>query len=153
LGGASYAGIAEPKRPPATRCMAGSEDGRADQSKVISASSSLDKPSPQRADFQLSNTDRFLDLDTDRPARRTRNLKADQEGRVMLEDVRSDQADSTWDQKGLTSKTFRGGSLGAGTASSTLGAVMKQSDHTKWWSEWLVRIGIGGVALQPSHGQ
>src|SRR5258706_5101133 len=133
--------------------MAGSEGGRADQSKVISASSSLDKPSPRRADFQLSITDRFLDLDIDRPARRTRCLKAVQEGRVMAEDVRSDHADSTWGQKGPVSKIFRGGSLGAGKASSTLGAVKKQSDHTKKWSEWLVRIGTGGVAVQPSRGQ
>src|SRR5258706_3404541 len=119
----------------------------------MSASSSLDRPSPRRADFQLSITDRFLDLDTDRPARKTRSLNADQEGRVMFEDVRSDHADITWGQKGPSSKIFRDGSLGAGIASSTLGAVMKQSDHTKWWSEWLVRIGTGGVALQPSRRQ
>ncbi len=94
--------------------------------------------------------DFFLDLDTDRPAINTRCLKVDQEGRVMSEDERSDQADKTRGQKGPLSKSFRDGSLGAGIAISTLGVVMKQSDHTKWWSEWLVRIGIGGVALHPS---
>src|SRR5258706_13311411 len=124
--------------------MAGSEDGRADQSKVISASSSLDKPSPRRADFQLSNTDRFLDLDTDRPARKTRCLKADQEGRVMVEDVRLDHADSTWGQKGPASKTFRGGSLGAGLGSSTFGGGKKTSDPTKGWAE--------KVFLNPQRG-
>src|SRR5258706_10397082 len=133
--------------------MAGSEDGRAVQSKVISASSSLDKPSPRRADLQLTNTDRFLDLDMDRPTRKTRSLKADQEGRVMFEDARSDHADSTWGQKGPSSKTFRGGSLGAGIASSTLGAVMKQSDHTKWWSEWVGRVWTRGVGLQTTRGE
>ncbi len=71
----------------------------------------------------------------------------------MSPEERSDQVDKTWCQKGPSSKSFRDGSLGAGTAISTLGAVMKQSDHTKWWSEWLVRIGLGGVALHPSRGQ
>src|SRR5258706_346731 len=119
----------------------------------MSASSSSDMPSQRRADFQLTSSDRFLDLDTDRPALKTRSLNADQEGRVTPDDVRSDQADRTWGQKGPSSKTFRDRSLGAGTAISTLGAVMKQSDHTKWWSEWLLRIGTGGVALHPSCGQ
>src|SRR5258706_10599768 len=107
-------------------------------------------PSPRRAAFQLSLMARFLDLDTDRPACKTRALKAVQEGRVMSEDVRSDQAVRTRGQNGPSFRTARAGSLGAGTASSTLGAVMKQSDQTKWWSEWLVRIGTGGVALHPS---
>src|SRR5258706_29117 len=84
--------------------------------------------------------------------RTARRLKAVQEGRVTSEDERSDQADKTWGQKGPSSKSFRDGSLGVGTAISTLGAVMKQLDHTKWWSEWLVRIGLGGVALHPSRG-
>src|SRR5258706_15990232 len=97
----------------------------------MSASSSLVKPSPRRADFQLSITDCFLDLDTDRPACRTRCLKADQEGSVMVEDVRSDHADSTWGQKGPASKTFRGGSLGAGFAGSTFGGGNKEEKHTK----------------------
>src|SRR5258706_14452597 len=110
-------------------------------------------PSPRSADFQLSLTDFFLDLDTDRPVDNTRRLKVDQEGRVMSDDERSDQADKTWGQKGLLSRRFRDGSLGAGTAISTLGAVTKQSDHTKWWSEGLVHIGTGGVGLHPSRKQ
>src|SRR5258706_4425013 len=110
-------------------------------------------PSPRRADFQSSVTDFVRNLDRDRSALKTQWLKADQEGRVMSEDERSDQADKTWGQRGPSSKSFRDSSLGAGTAISTLGAVMKQLDHTKWWSEWLVCIGIGGVALHPSRGQ
>src|SRR5258706_5245075 len=117
----------------------GSGEGQADQSNEMSASSTQEMPSPRRADFQLPVTDFFLDLDTDRPARKTRCLKLDHEGRVISEDERTDQADRTWGQKGPSSKSFRDGSLGAGTAISTIGAGMKKSDHTKWWSE-----GVGG---------
>ncbi len=98
--------------------------------------------------------DFFLDLDADRPEANTDYLKAVQEGRDISVEESLDQAVITWGQKGPDSNTFREGSLGAaGTANATLGAVMKQSDHTKWWSEWLVHIGTGGVALQPSRGQ
>src|SRR5258706_4404873 len=146
LGGASYAGTAESKRPPETRRMAGSDDGPPDQSKVISASSSLDKPSPRRADFQRFITDRFLDLDTDRPAQRTRCLKADQDGRVIGEDVRTDHAVSTWGQKGPDSRTFRGGSLGAGIKRSTLWVGKKKTEHTKRGAEGVWWVWTRGVA-------
>src|SRR5258706_5152271 len=148
----SYVGTADPQLPPSTRLLTGVRVGESRQSNVISASSSLVILSPRRADLQLVITDFFLDLETDRPDFKTQCLKADHEGRVMPPDKRSDQSDKTWGQKGPSSKSFKEGSLGAGTAISTLGAVMKQSDQTKWWSEWLVHIGLGGVALQPSCG-
>src|SRR5258706_6178008 len=132
--------------------MKGVGEGVSHQSKVISASSSLERPSPLRADFELSVIDLFLLIETDRPNLRTEHLKTVQEGREISSDKRMVQACKTWGQKGPLSKSFNEGSLGAGTAISTLGAVMKQSDQTKWWSEWLVRIGLGGVALHPSCG-
>src|SRR5258706_9617215 len=88
-------------------------------------------PSPRRAAFQLSLMARFLDLDTDRPACKTRALNEVQEGRVTSEDVRSDQAVMTRGQNGPSFRTARAGSLGAGTASSTFGAGNKQADPTK----------------------
>src|SRR5258706_10519189 len=148
----SYAGTADLQPPPSTPLLMGSGGGELLQSNVISASSSLVIPSPRRADFQLSATAFFLDFETDRPDAKTQCLKTDHEGRVMSPDKRSDQADKTRGQKGPSSKSFKEGSRGAGTAISTLGAVMKQSDQTKWWSEWLVCIGLGGVALHPSCG-
>src|SRR5258706_9080305 len=63
----SYAGIADSYLPSATCLTTGSGDGRAPQSNVISASSSLVMPSPRSADFQLSFMDFFLDLVTARP--------------------------------------------------------------------------------------
>src|SRR5258706_6639922 len=130
--------------------MKGLGEGEARQSKAMSASSSVDIPSPLRADFQLSVTDFFLDFEIARPALKMERLKADQEGREMSPEERSDQADKTWGQKGPSSKSFRDGSLGAGTAISTLGGVKKQSDHKKKGSEGLRRIGKGGVGPHPS---
>src|SRR5258706_12471817 len=148
----SNAGTGEFQSPTSTHLLTGTREGESRQSNVISASSSLVILSPLRADFQLSITDFFLDFETDRPNCKTDCLKIDHEGRVTSPDERSDQSDKTWGQKGPSSKSFKEGSLGVGTAISTLGAVMKQSDQTKWWSEWLVHIGLGGVALHPSCG-
>src|SRR5258706_4753184 len=146
----SYAGIAE-GHPSATKCpQTGAGEGEACQSNVISASSSQVTPSPLRVDFQLLTKDFFLDFETDKPEAKTDCLKTVQEGREMTPEVSPVQADRTKGQKGPLSNSFKEGSRGAGTANSTLGAVMKQSDQTKKWSEWLVRIGTGGVALHPS---